>query len=65
MPLPSLQDGQVRIRVAAAAVNFPDVLMVADRYQISVSPPFIPGSEFSGMITETSPASPISRPATE
>ncbi|TXI64529.1 NADPH:quinone oxidoreductase family protein [Mycolicibacterium mageritense] len=54
-PSPSLQDGQVRIRVAAAAVNFPDVLMVADRYQISVSPPFIPGSEFSGMITETSP----------
>jgi NADPH2:quinone reductase len=33
-------------------VNFPDVLLVADRYQISVPPPFVPGSEFAGVVTE-------------
>jgi len=36
----------------AAAVNFPDVLLIADKYQISVPPPFVPGSEFAGVITE-------------
>jgi len=45
-----LADGQVRVRVAAAAVNFPDVLLVADTYQMSVDPPFVPGSEFAGVI---------------
>lgn len=51
-PAPELGDGQVRIRVGAAAVNFPDVLLIADKYQISVPPPFVPGSEFAGEITE-------------
>ena len=31
------------VEVAAAAVNFPDVLMVADRYQITVPVPFTAG----------------------
>jgi NADPH2:quinone reductase len=50
LPTPALADGQVRVRVAAAAVNFPDVLLVADRYQMSVPPPFVPGSEFAGVV---------------
>jgi NADPH2:quinone reductase len=45
-------DGQVRVEVAAAAVNFPDVLLIADQYQLSVPPPFVPGSEFSGRVVE-------------
>lgn len=49
---PDLAPGQVRIRVAAAAVNFPDVLLVADRYQLSVPPPFVPGSELAGTVAE-------------
>jgi NADPH:quinone reductase len=49
---PAVGAGQVRIRVGAAAVNFPDVLLVADRYQISVPTPFVPGSEFAGEIVE-------------
>ena len=49
---PTVADGQVRVRVAAAAVNFPDVLLVAGKYQISVPPPFVPGSEFAGVIVE-------------
>jgi NADPH2:quinone reductase len=50
---PALEAGQVRVRVAAAAVNFPDVLLIAGRYQIKVPAPFIPGSEFAGIIVET------------
>ena len=49
---PALGPGHVRVRVDAAAVNFPDVLLVANEYQIHVPPPFVPGSEFAGIVTE-------------
>lgn len=52
LPAPSLGAGQVRVRVRAAAVNFPDVLVVAGGYQLRVPPPFIPGSDFAGIVTE-------------
>ncbi|WP_102142093.1 NADPH:quinone oxidoreductase family protein [Mycobacterium hubeiense] len=55
LPSPGVGEGQVRIRVGAAAVNYPDVLLVANQYQISVPPPFIPGSEFAGEIIELGP----------
>jgi NADPH2:quinone reductase len=40
----------VRVRAAAAAVNFPDVLIVANEYQVKVPVPFVPGSEFAGAV---------------
>ncbi len=49
---PVLGPGQVRVRVHAAAVNFPDVLLVAGEYQIKVPPPFVPGSELAGDVLE-------------
>ena len=52
-PSPAVAAGQVRIRVAAAAVNFPDVLLIAGQYQVTVPVPFVPGSEFAGVIVET------------
>ena len=52
LPVPELGPGQVRIRVAAGAVNFPDVLLVAGEYQIKVPPPFVVGSEMAGVVTE-------------
>lgn len=52
VPSPPLDAGQVRVRVDAAAVNFPDVLLVANRYQVSVPPPFVPGSELAGEVIE-------------
>ena len=52
IPAPDLGPGQVRIRVAAGAVNFPDVLLVAGEYQIKVPPPFVVGSEMAGVVTE-------------
>lgn len=54
-PSPVMGPGQVRVRVTAAAVNFPDVLLIANRYQISVPVPFVPGSEFAGVVLETAP----------
>jgi NADPH:quinone reductase len=52
-PSPAVATGEVRVRVGAAAVNFPDVLLIANSYQISVPAPFVPGSEFAGEIIET------------
>jgi NADPH2:quinone reductase len=52
-PVPS--DGQVVVDVAAAAVNFPDVLLVADQYQLHVPVPFTPGSEFAGTVRSVGP----------
>jgi NADPH:quinone reductase len=54
-PVPAAGAGQVGVRVEAAAVNFPDVLLIANSYQISVPPPFVPGSEFAGTIDEVGP----------
>ncbi len=58
---PALGPGQVRVAVHAASVNFPDVLLVADSYQVSVPTPFVPGSEFAGTVTEAAPD--VDRPA--
>jgi NADPH:quinone reductase len=49
----ALGDGQVRVQVTAAAVNYPDVLLVAGTYQITVPPPFVVGSEFAGVIVQS------------
>jgi NADPH2:quinone reductase len=52
VPSPPVGSGQVRVQVRAAAVNFPDVLLVANEYQLTVPPPFVPGSEFAGTVVE-------------
>jgi NADPH2:quinone reductase len=54
-PSPAIGPGQVRVKVEAASVNFPDVLLVANEYQISIPTPFIPGSEFAGVVVQTTP----------
>jgi NADPH2:quinone reductase len=48
---PAAGPGQVLVDVHAAAVNFPDVLVVADAYQVSAPLPFIPGSELAGVVS--------------
>ncbi|KAK9802830.1 hypothetical protein WJX73_003729 [Symbiochloris irregularis] len=52
---PKLGSGQVRISVAAASINFADVLIAQGLYQVKPKLPFIPGSELSGTVTEVSP----------
>ena len=52
MPSRPLGKGQVRIAVKAAGVNFPDTLIIADKYQFKPPRPFAPGHEVAGDITE-------------
>ena len=50
LPLPEPGLGQVRVKVAAAALNFLDTLMMAGRYQERPPLPFTPGVELSGVV---------------
>src|ERR1043165_1819256 len=43
--------GQVVVAVKACGVNFPDVLMVQDKYQFKPALPFAPGGEISGTVS--------------
>ncbi len=50
IPEPAVSSGQVKVRVHAAALNFPDVLMVQGKYQSLPDFPFSPGGEFAGVV---------------
>ncbi len=50
IPTPDPAPGEVRIRVRAASVNFPDLLMTRGEYQHKPQLPFIPGLELSGEV---------------
>src|ERR1700680_3453794 len=52
LPSKPLGKGQVRVAVRAAGVNFPDTLIIADKYQFKPPRPFAPGHEIAGDITE-------------
>lgn len=43
--------GQVLVDVAAAGINFPDVLSIAGKYQVKTPVPFVAGNEASGVIS--------------
>jgi len=47
-PVPS--DGQVLIAIRAVGVNYPDVLIIEDRYQTKPPRPFSPGAEVAGVV---------------
>jgi len=44
--------GEVVVSVKAASVNFPDVLIIQNKYQVKPTLPFSPGSEFAGVVKE-------------
>ena len=46
---PVAGEGQLVIDVKAAAVTFPDTLMLEDKYQFHPTPPYIPGAEGAGV----------------
>jgi len=43
--------GQLLIDVKACAINFPDVLIIEDKYQLKPPRPFAPGSEIAGVVS--------------
>jgi NADPH2:quinone reductase len=52
VPSPVAGDGQVVVSVKAASVNFPDVLIIENKYQFKPPLPFSPGSELAGTVKE-------------
>lgn len=52
---PSLGEKEVLIEVAACAVNFPDVLIIQNKYQFKPELPFSPGGEVAGVIASFGP----------
>lgn len=49
---PEVGPGEVLVAVRAAALNYPDLLLMANEYQVSVPPPFVVGSEFAGRVAQ-------------
>ncbi|MBB4631970.1 zinc-binding dehydrogenase [Sphingosinicella soli] len=52
-PVPGV--GEVRLAVRACAINYPDVLIIEDRYQFKPERPFSPGVEVSGIVEALGP----------
>ncbi len=50
VPDPQPGPGEVRIKVAACGINFPDTLIIEDKYQVRPPRPFSPGGELSGVV---------------
>jgi NADPH:quinone reductase len=50
---------QLVVRVHAAAVNFPDVLLIGGKYQIKIPVPFTPGSELAGEVVAVGESAPF------
>jgi NADPH:quinone reductase len=52
VPEPVVSSGHVLVDVKACGVNFPDVLLTRGLYQFKPAPPFSPGGEAAGIVTE-------------
>jgi len=52
LPSPRAGPGEVVVQVKAASVNFPDVLIIQNKYQFKPPLPFSPGSELAGVVKE-------------
>jgi NADPH2:quinone reductase len=54
-PAPVPSAGEVLIDVSAAAVNYPDILVIGGKYQVKPPLPFIPGKELAGTVAKVGP----------
>jgi NADPH:quinone reductase len=54
--LPALGPADVRVRVRAASVNFPDLLMTDGKYQFRPEPPYVVGGEIAGDVVDVGSA---------
>jgi NADPH2:quinone reductase len=50
LPTPSPKAGEVLLEIKAASLNFPDLLIVQNKYQMKPPLPFVPGSEYAGIV---------------
>lgn len=50
LPTPEPRPGEVRVAIRAASLNFPDLLIVQNKYQMKPALPFVPGSEYAGTV---------------
>ena len=50
LPTPEPKAGEVRVAIRAASLNFPDILIVQNKYQVKPPLPFVPGSEYAGVV---------------
>ena len=50
LPTPQPGAGEVLVRIAAASLNFPDLLIVQNKYQMKPPLPFVPGAEYAGVV---------------
>ena len=50
LPTPTPKAGEVLIEIKAASLNFPDLLIVQNKYQMKPPLPFVPGSEYAGVV---------------
>jgi NADPH2:quinone reductase len=50
LPTPEPKAGEVLIEIQAASLNFPDLLIVQNKYQMKPPLPFVPGSEYAGVV---------------
>jgi NADPH:quinone reductase len=50
LPTPTPGKGQVLVEIKAASLNFPDILIVQNKYQFKPDLPFVPGSEYAGIV---------------
>ena len=55
VPSPRAGAGEVVVSIKAASVNFPDVLIIQNKYQFKPPLPFSPGSELAGVVKEVGP----------
>jgi NADPH:quinone reductase len=55
LPSPRPGPGEAVVSVRAASVNFPDVLIIQNKYQFKPPLPFSPGSELAGVVKEVAP----------
>jgi NADPH:quinone reductase len=49
-PTPEPAANEVRVAIHAASLNFPDLLVVQGKYQFKPALPFVPGSEYAGVV---------------
>ncbi len=55
VPTPEPAAGEVRVAIRAASLNFPDLLIVQNKYQFKPPLPFVPGSEYAGVVDALGP----------